>query len=313
MNVASLCCRTIVSLACLFSGSLLYAQMPKEEQFRAVFQEHVVRVGSTPIHYVMGGHGSPVLLLHGFPETWYAWRNVMPALVQEHTVLAVDLPGIGVGEPPRTPPDTAAISDLIHQLVVQLGYHRIDLAAHDFGVAVAYAYASRHRDEVLHLALLDVPPQGTESFERLRTTAWAFGFQKLPELPEQLVLGHERAYMTEGFFKPLAANPGALSSEDLDVYVRAYSVTGVMHSAFEWYRAFDTDIAQNRSQLQTLLPMPVLMMGGDHSGGPLMADTAKELAHDGASFIIPNCGHWLLDEQPVIIGSKLRDFFAAKY
>ena len=184
MNFASRWRRTIVSLACFFPGSLLHAQMPKDERFRAVFQEHVVRVGSTPLHYVMGGHGSPVVLLHGFPETWYAWRNVMPALAQEHTVIAVDLPGIGVGEPPRTPSDTAAISDLIHQFLVQLGFQRIDLAAHDFGVAVAYAYASRHRDEVLHLALLDVPPQGTESFERLRKTAWAFGFHKLPELPE---------------------------------------------------------------------------------------------------------------------------------
>ena len=208
MTAPSRRCRKMMLLAGFCSGSLLRAQMPSDEGFRATFQEHTVRVGSTPFHYVEGGHGSPVVLLHDFPETWYAWRNVMPILAREHTVIAVDLPGIGVGELPHTPSDTAAISDLM---------------------GIWLSQTSR--------------PSRTA------------------------VLGHEREYMTEGFFRPLAAHAGAFSQHDLDMYIQAYSVAGVLHSAFEWYRAFDIDIAQNRVQLSTPLPMPVLMMGGDSSWG----------------------------------------------
>ncbi len=297
-SLFSLSIKVCVGIVALLCSAPANAQLPDAEAFHNVFAERTVKVNGVPLHYVMGGHGSPIVLLHGFPETWYAWRNVMPALAENHTVIAPDLPGVGTDEKPQDGYDTASMAEDMHALVIQLGYRRIDLIAHDVGVAVAYAYAANHRDEVMHLALFDVPPQGTAAFHTLSAKAWAFDFQKQPELPEDLVRGREKLYLVEGFYKPLAHRFDAFTPEDIEEYVRAYQVPGTMHAAFEWYRHFDEDIAENIPQLKTKLPMPVLMMGGADSGGPLMQATADEIATNGKAVVIQDCGHWLMDEEP---------------
>ena len=142
------------------------------------FTNREVMVTGGRIHFLTGGHGSPVLLLHGFPETSYAWRNVMPGLALTHTVIVPDLPGIGGSQSNGERYDAGSMAEEIRALVLTMGFKKVDVVGHDFGVAVAYAYASMHRDEVQHLALLDVPPQGTRAFEKLAATAGAFSFQQ---------------------------------------------------------------------------------------------------------------------------------------
>ena len=232
----------------------------------------------------------------------------MPALAGKQTVIARDLRGAGASQESASGYDTRSMAEDIHQLVLSLGLRDIDLVGHDVGVAVAYAYAAGHRSEVRHLALLDVPPQGTAAFTELSAKSWNHAFQKQPVLPEALVAGRERLYMIEGFFKPLAVNYAAFTPADIDEYVRAYSAPNRMHCAFEWYRAFDQDIEQNRDELKRKLEMPVLMMGGDRSGGPLMLTTGREIASDFRVHIIKNCGHWLMDEQPEAVATVLRNF-----
>jgi len=257
---------------------------------------------------VIGGSGSPILLVHGFPETWYAWRKVMPKLAEHHTVIVPDLRGAGASERPTGPYDTGTMAEDLHQLVRQLGYDSIDVVGHDVGVAVSYPYAAAHRGEVRHLVLLDVPPQGTAAFEKLRSEAWNWGFQAIPDMPETLVAGRERAYLDEGFYKALSQNKTAISREDVDEYVRAYSAPGAMHAAFEWYRAFPKDIRQNRIQLRTKLEMPVLMLGGAQSGAPLMRETAQEIATHYEIGSVENCGHWMAEEQPDAVSARILAF-----
>ena len=283
------------------------AQVPDPATFERTFTLREATVNGIRLHYVIGGSGSPILLVHGFPETWYAWRKIMPILARRHTVIVPDLRGAGASA--KTGPyDTGTMAEDLHQLVTQLGFRRIDVVGHDIGVAVAYPYAAAHRDEVGHLVLLDVPPQGTAAFEKMRPKAWNFGFQKIPDMPEELVAGRERAYLDKGFYQALSQNKAAFSREDVDEYVRAYAAPGGMHAAFEWYRAFDEDIRQNRPQLRTKLPMPVLMLGGAQSGAPLMAETAREIATRYEVGTIEDCGHWMAEEQPDAVAARILAF-----
>lgn len=286
---------------------LAQAQIPDPVGFQRTFSHREATVNGVRLHYVIGGSGSPILLVHGFPETWYAWRKVMPLLAKRHTLIVPDLRGAGASDK-AGPYDTGTMAEDLHQLVLQLGYRRIDLVGHDIGVAVSYPYAAAHRDEVGHLVLLDVPPQGTAAFEKMRPKAWNFGFQKIPIMPETLVAGRERAYLADGFYGPMSQNKAAFSREDIDEYVRAYSAQGAMHAAFEWYRAFDEDIRQNRQQLRAKLPMPVLMLGGAQSGAPLMPETAREIATRYEVGTIDNCGHWMAEEQPEAVAAHILAF-----
>lgn len=284
------------------------AQIPDQAGFQRTFSHREATVNGVRIHYVIGGTGSPILLVHGFPETWYAWRKVMPLLAKRHTVIVPDLRGAGASERPAGPYDTGTMAEDLHQLVLQLGFREIDVVGHDIGVAVSYPYAAAHRDEVRHLVLLDVPPQGTAAFEKMRPKAWNFGFQKIADMPEALVAGRERTYLTDGFYGALSRNKAAFSREDVDEYLRSYSAPGAMHAAFEWYRAFDEDIRQNRPQLRTKLPMPVLMLGGEQSGAPLMLETAQEIATSYETGSIPECGHWMAEEQPAAVAERILAF-----
>lgn len=299
---------SVITVVALAFTAPARTQVPSPSDFHRTFTDHFASVNGIRIHYVIGGSGSPILLVHGFPETWYAWRKVMPKLAEHHTVIVPDLRGAGASERPTGPYDTGTMAEDLHQLVRQLGYDSIDVVGHDVGVAVSYPYAAAHRGEVRHLILLDVPPQGTAAFEKLRSKAWNWGFQAIPDMPETLVAGRERAYLDEGFYKPLSQNKAAISREDVDEYVRAYSAPGAMHAAFEWYRAFPEDIRQNRIQLRTKLEMPVLMLGGAQSGAPAMRETAREIAIRYEVGSVENCGHWMAEEQPDAVTVRILAF-----
>src|SRR5215208_7111232 len=143
----------------------------------------------TQIHYVIGGQGDPVVLLHGWPETWYAWRNIMPALAQNYTVIAPDLRGLGDSSKPPAGYDGKTVAEDIHQLVTQLGFNTIFLVGHDIGTWVAYPYAAEHPTEVERLVAMDVTIPGFAPPGA--TPRWWFFFHQTPDVPETLVQGKE--------------------------------------------------------------------------------------------------------------------------
>jgi alpha-beta hydrolase superfamily lysophospholipase len=168
------------------------------------FSHHTTSVNGIQLHYVIGGQGDPVVLLHGWPETWYAWHHVMPALAKNYTVVAPDLRGLGDSSKPLTGYDGKTLAEDIHQLVTQLGFKTIFLVGHDIGTQVAYSYAAAHPTEVKRLAVMELTIPGFAPAGRM--PLWWVIFHQTPDVPEALVQGKEMMYLS-WFFHNLAYNP----------------------------------------------------------------------------------------------------------
>jgi pimeloyl-ACP methyl ester carboxylesterase len=266
----------------------------------------------TQIHYVIGGQGDPVVLLHGWPETWYAWRHIMPALAENYTVIAPDLRGLGDSSKPPTGYDGKTVAEDIHQLVTQLGFNTISLVGHDIGTWVAYPYAAEHPTEVEKLVIMEVPPPGF--WPPPVPLPWWFSFHQTPDVPEALVQGKEMEYLS-WFYQNLAYNPTAISQEAINEYVSHYSAPGGMRAGFEYYRAFPEDAIQNQNYSQTKLPMPVLALGAGYipAFGGISNPTAvlgmQQSAENVTGIIVPNSGHFIAEEQPQFVINQLSNFF----
>jgi pimeloyl-ACP methyl ester carboxylesterase len=277
------------------------------------FSHHMASVNGIQMHYVMGGQGDPIVLLHGWPETWYAWRNIMPALAENYTVIAPDLRGLGDSSKPTTGYDGKTVAEDIHQLVTQLGFNTIFLVGHDIGTQVAYSYAAEHPTEVEKLAVMDLTIPGFAPPGA--TPRWWFFFHQTPDVPEALVEGKEMEYLS-WHLRGLAYNPSAITQEDIDEYVSHYSAPGGMRAGFEYYRAFPENAIQNQNYSQTKLPMPVLALGAAYIpvlGGNITMPTIiygmQQLAENVQGIKVPNSGHFIAEEQPQFVINQLSNFF----
>jgi pimeloyl-ACP methyl ester carboxylesterase len=267
----------------------------------------------------MGGQGDPVVLLHGWPETWYAWHKVMPALAKNYTVIAPDLRGLGDSSKPPTGYDGKTVAEDIHQLVTKLGFDTIFLVGHDIGSFVAYPYAAEHPTEVEKLVVMEVPPPITGIFPppQLAVPLWWIFFQQTPDVPEALTQGKEMtATYLSWFYQNLAYNPAAITKEAINEYVSKYSAPGGMRAGFEYYRAFPESAIQNQNYSQTKLTMPVLALGAAYIpvlGGNITMPTIiygmQQLAENVQGIKVPNSGHFIAEEQPQFVINQLSDFF----
>jgi pimeloyl-ACP methyl ester carboxylesterase len=269
---------------------------------------HMIEANGIRLHYVTAGHGEPLVLLHGFGETWYEWHDLIPALAARYTVIAPDLRGAGDSERPLVGYDKKTMAEDIHALVHQLGATRIDLVGHDIGLMVAYAYAAAYPTEVRHLVLVDAPIPGIGDWDAVKAHEWHFAFSAVPDLPEALVAGHERLYLTTAFYYAKAYNPAAFTEERIDEYVRHYEAPGAMRAAFAYFGAFPEDEKQNKIYAETKLPMPVLAVGGAESYGPQMLPMAQSVATNVTGGSIADCGHWVPVEQPQELTRRILAF-----
>jgi pimeloyl-ACP methyl ester carboxylesterase len=270
------------------------------------------------LHYVTAGDGPRVIvLLHGFPQTWWEWRRVIPALVGAGLrVVAPDNRGAGHSSRPPGGYDKLTMAGDIQRLL--RGHLELDgpivLVGHDIGLMVAYAYAQAYRDEVSHLAVVDAPLPGTDVFERLRgdPRVWHFTFHGARDVAEMLVAGRERQYLQ--VFLSRCFDPSAIDEADLDVYVSAYSAPGAMRAGFELYRAFDRDAEDNRGALARngKLSMPVLAVGGALStSGPLVEETMREVADNVTGVRVPRTANWVAEENPDAFVRALLEFLTS--
>ncbi len=279
------------------------------------FSHHMASVNGIQLHYVIGGHGDPVVLLHGFPQSWYEWRHVMPALAKNYTVIVPDLRGFGDSSKPDTGYDGKTTAQDIYQLISQLGFNKILLVAHDVGSQTAYSYASAHPNNVSKLVLMDFPFPGFLPASFGQNGPWWFAFQQVPNLPETLVQGKEREYIS-WFFQGLAYNPSAVTDKDIDVYASHISGPGGLKGAFDHFRAFPMDALQNKESATHKITMPVLVLGGHvypALGGILPGNFAlestKALATNVKGVTVPLSGHWIPEEQPDFVIKQLAAFF----
>jgi pimeloyl-ACP methyl ester carboxylesterase len=277
------------------------------------FSHHTTSVNGIQLHYVIGGQGDPVVLLHGWPETWYSWHHVMPALAKNYTVIVPDLRGLGDSSKPPTGYDGKTLAEDIRQLVTRLGFKTIFLVGHDIGTQVAYSYAAAHPTEVKKLAVMELTIPGFVPPGRM--PLWWVIFHQTPDVPEALVQGKEMMYLS-WFFHNLPFNPAAITQADIDKYVSRYSAPGGMHAGFEHYRAFPQDAIQNQNYSKTKLSMPVLALGGGYIptfGGNITMPTIiygmKILAQNVTGITVPNSGHYIPEEQPDAVVKLLNNFF----
>ena len=270
-------------------------------------------VNGTSIHYLRSGSGKKtIVLLHGWPESSHEWHKVMPLLSSEYTVIAPDLRGVGGSRATQTGYDKATLAEDVHQLVGQLGLKHVIVVGHDIGGMVAYAYARSHPEDLDGAAILDIPIPGVDPWDAAKSAPWAwhFGFHAVPGLAESLVVGRQVAYFRH-FFDDFSVTPSAISNADRQVYAAAYRDGDSLKAGFELYRAFPKDEAYNRSHGGPL-SVPILIAGGDHSGGPLLPALAQGLRRVGVAHIreavIPNCGHWIPEEQPQALVDAIEAF-----
>ena len=277
------------------------------------FTHHTATVNGIQLHYVIGGKGDPAVLLHGWPETWYEWRHVMPSLAKKYTVIAPDLRGLGDSSKPPTGYDGKTVAEDIHQIVGKLGFKTIFLVGHDIGTFIVYSYAAAHPSEVKALAVMEAPIPGF--YPPVRPQLWWVPFHQTPDVSEALVQGKEMLYLS-WFYHNLANNPAAITQEDINEYVNHYSAPGGMRAGFEYYRAIPQDAIQNMNYSKTKLTMPVLGLGGAYTpafGGnvtmPSVVYGMKILAQNVTGILVPNSGHWIPEEQPQFLADQLLKFF----
>jgi pimeloyl-ACP methyl ester carboxylesterase len=271
--------------------------------------DRTATVNGVQLHYLVAGRGDPVLLLHGYAQNSHMWRPLMKELAKRHLVIAPDLRGFGDSARPASGYDKKTMAQDVHALAESLGITRAGVAGHDIGLMVAYAYAAQYPAEVDRLALMDafIPGIGDTTGLFLLRDLWHFHFYG--PTPLALVKGRERIYF-EHFWNDFAADATkSVSEADRRFYARKYAEPGAMRAGMEVFRNFDQDAKDNAAFGVTKLAMPVLVLGGEKSGGEFLIKQARMVATSVDGVIVTGSGHWIIDEAPDQVIPRLVTFF----
>ena len=289
-------------------------QLPRG--FTDTFTSRYIIANGVRLHAVIGGQGPPLLLIHGWPGSWYYWRLVMPALGRDFQVIAVDQRGIGLSDKPEGGYDAATLANDLVALMDALGHKRFAVVGVDTGMLIGYALAADHPDRVAALAVGEAPLPGITPPpplilpDQVVDRLWHIPFNQLKETNEKLVRGREDIFFGAEF----SASAG---SKKLPADVVKYYVAGLasspeaLHGSFQLYRAFGATTAQNQERKARRLTIPVLAMGGAESGGARAADTMKLVADDVKTLVVPGVGHWLAEQAPDELTKALTEFLAS--
>jgi pimeloyl-ACP methyl ester carboxylesterase len=285
------------------------------EGFTGTFTSRYIDSGGVRLHAVTGGNGPPLLLIHGWPGSWYYWRLVMPTLARDFEVIAVDQRGIGLSDKPEEGYDTGTLANDLAGLMDALGHQQFAVVGVDTGMLIGYALAADQPDRVVRLAVGEAPLPGITPPtplilpDQVVDRLWHIPFNQLKETNEKLVRGREDIFFGAEF----SASAG---TSKLPGYAVKYYVDGLasspeaLHGSFQLYRAFGATAAQNQQRKTRRLPMPVLAMGGAESSGAMVADTMKLTADDVQTLVIPGIAHWLAEQAPDELVAALTAFLA---
>jgi pimeloyl-ACP methyl ester carboxylesterase len=274
----------------------------------AGFVSGTAQANGTTLRYVRGGTGPAVILLHGFPEDWYAYHRVMPLLAKQFTVVAVDLRGIGGSAATAGGYDAANMAEDVHQLVEQLHLEHVYVVGHDIGGMAAYAFARRYPENSRGVMMLDAPLPGLGSWDAVKTSriTWHINFQQTPDLPEQLIAGREAVYFCHFLDRD------TFSDADVARYARAYAAPEHLRALLEIYRAFPANEKFNAAQ-QSAISLPLVLAPGENSPfEKLMPSFAETLRDHGCANVkievIKNSVHYVADEQPEAVAELIERY-----
>ena len=281
--------------------------------FTDTFTSRYVDAGGVRLHAVVGGDRPPLLLVHGWPQNWYAWRMLMPALARDFEVIAVDQRGMGLSDKPEDGYDPGTQANDMVALMDALGHQRFAVVGTDTGLPIGYALAADHPDRIDRVALAEVPgPPGAVPSPPmfapgpLNDRFWHIPFNRINKLNEQLVQGREKLFFSWEF----TIQGGKLPDDLIDYYVGLLSNPDSLRGSFGFYRAWDAMMTQNEKRKNTRLAMPVLAIGGAASSGDKVGEAMKLLADDVQTAVIPNSGHFVAEEAPDAMLAALTGFLA---
>ncbi|MDF0488897.1 alpha/beta hydrolase [Sphingomonas sp. H39-1-10] len=279
--------------------------------FPPSFAVRDIATNGTTLHVRVGGAGPAVLLLHGYGETGDMWAPLARNLMRDHIVVVPDLRGLGLSAKPASGYDKKTQGFDMAGVLDALKIDKVDLVTHDIGNMVGYAFAAEHRDRVKRFVLMDAPLPGIGPWEEIlkNPLLWHFRFGG-PDM-ERLVAGRERIYL-DRFWNDFSATPARFSEASRQHYARLYAAPGAMHAGFSQFAAFDQDAIDDKASLAAgKLTMPVLAIGGEKSFGPQMAAVMRFAATNVTEGVVPDAGHWLMEEQPEATVKLVRDFLDA--
>ena len=281
------------------------------------FRHTKAKVGDLNLHYIIGGSGDPLVLLHGFPETSHQWRKVMPALAERFTVLAPDQRGCGFSDKPPGGYDAWTMAADIDALTTPLGFERYFIVGHDMGAPVALCHAARYPEKVRGLVYLDEPLPGfnVEHMARFAhdnpSMLWWYPFHMAPDLPELLIAGKERAYIDYFIDQHThLMDPDAIDDATRAIYARHLAGAGGVHGAIGWYRAVFETAQHIRRIGETKLTLPVLGINGEF-GVPDVGKQMAAVATDVTIAVVKGSGHFVAEEHPEALVEQLLAFFDA--
>jgi pimeloyl-ACP methyl ester carboxylesterase len=269
------------------------------EPFPSGFRNQEIATNGTTLHVRIGGRGPAVIMLHGFGDTGDMWAPAAAALAKTHTVVVPDLRGMGLSAHPATGYTKVNQAVDIVGVLDALKIPKADLVTHDIGNMVGYALAAKYPTRITKWVVIDAPLPGIANWDEVKQSPllWHFNFRGPDE--ERLVAGRERIYL-DRFYNELSADPKKIDEATRRHYAALYARPHAMHDAFEQFGAFNQDAIDNKALLAKAgkLPMPVLALGAEKSFGAAEADTLRAVATNVTKGIVPDSGHWIMDENP---------------
>ncbi|WP_240535741.1 alpha/beta hydrolase [Bradyrhizobium sp. STM 3809] len=281
------------------------------DSFPSPFEIKMIGANGTRIHVRVGGNGPAVILIHGFGDTGDMWAKLALDLARDHTVVVPDLRGMGLSAKPADGYDKKTQAADMRAVLEALGIDKAVVVGHDIGTMVAYAYAARYRDKTERLVVMDAPVPGVPPWDEIVRSPqlWHFDFGG-PDA-ERLVKGRERIYL-DRFWNEFAGNPAKITEATRRHYASLYAQPGAMRAAFAQFRSIRGDAEDNKTTLTPKLSMPVLAIGGEKSFGAMEAVVMRNAATDVTEVVIPDAGHWLMEEQPAATVKAVRQFLEGK-
>jgi pimeloyl-ACP methyl ester carboxylesterase len=281
------------------------------QPFPASFRTQNIQTDGATLHVRVGGQGPAVVLLHGFGDTGDMWAPLAANLARDHTVVVPDLRGMGLSSRPAGGYDKRTQAADIRSVLTTLGLDRAAIVGHDIGTMVAYAYAARYPEKTEKLVVMDAPVPGIPPWDSIvRLPAlWHFDFGG-PDA-ERLVVGRERIYL-DRFWNEFAGDRTKIDEATREHYAKLYARPGAMRAAFAQFNSIRQDAEDNKVAMATKLGMPVLAVGGEKSFGANEAVVMRNAATDVTELVVPNAGHWLMEEAPSATITAIRAFLSRR-
>jgi pimeloyl-ACP methyl ester carboxylesterase len=304
---------SLAAHACALGLTLALTQMSAPAQvvpLPAGFRVQEIKTNGTSLHVRVGGKGPAVLLQHGYGETGDMWAALAAKLAVDHLVIIPDLRGMGLSPITKGGYDKKTQGHDLAGVLDALKVQQVDLVTHDIGNMVGYAFAAEYPTHVKKFVLIDAPLPGVGPWAEITANhkLWHFSFWGPDE--DRLVAGRERIWL-DRFYNEFGYHSKRINNGVRAHYAALYARPGRMHAGFEQFRAFDQDAIDDKAFMaQGKLTMPVLAIGGDHSFGPKMAEVMRFAASNVTEGIIPDSGHWIMEENPTATIALVTNFLS---